>query len=176
MAELPLEFEAFCQTYHRPYLKYALLHLGDRAAAVDTVEVVFAQLLEDWDDVLVMASVHRYAFAVLRHAIAARLALSGRPTAMVEAAVFERVRTVVRRQMEVMESALGLYSAIARLPERQLDVIILLFVLGYGKHQTASIMGISPGTVRSHLHTARRQLARDVGVPWDSSWEAEEIV
>lgn len=171
---VPLDFQAFYQTYHRPYLRYALLQLGDEVAAADVVEVVFAQLLEDWPDVLRAASVQRYAFALLRHAIAAHLVLARRPGAFVETAVFEKVRAAVRRQLEVMESSLGLYSAIARLPERQMDVIVLLFVLGYERQQTADIMGNSLGTVRSHLYSARRHLAEDVGVRWDSR-TSEEI-
>ncbi|MFF2026691.1 RNA polymerase sigma factor [Streptomyces sp. NPDC058171] len=91
-----------------------------------------------------------------------------------ETASFERVRAATRRQLQVMESALGLYSAIARLPERQMDVILFRFVLGYGMSGTGRIMGISPATVRSHLHAARRQLAREIGVPWNDR-EAKEV-
>ncbi|MFD4833229.1 RNA polymerase sigma factor [Streptomyces uncialis] len=174
MARVPLDFQAFYQTYHRSYLRYALLQVGDEETALDLVEVVFARLLEDWPKVLREASVQRYGFSVLRHVIATHLSLARRSRALVETAAFEKVRVVVRRQLEVMESALGLYSAIARLPERQMDVIVLRFVLGYDMSCTAEIMGISTGTVRSHLHSARRRLAGEIGVRWDS-WEAEEI-
>ncbi|MEW1548306.1 RNA polymerase sigma factor [Streptomyces tsukubensis] len=171
---VPLDFQAFYQTYHRDYLLYALLQVGSEKTALDLVEVVFAQLLEDWPEVLREPNVQRYAFSVLRHAIGVHHALTGSPGALVETAAFERVRVAVRRQLEVMESSLGLYSAIARLPRRQMDVIVFRFVLGYGVRSTAEIMGISMGTVRSHLHSARRQLAVEVGVRWDSR-EPEEI-
>ncbi|MFH8371381.1 RNA polymerase sigma factor [Streptomyces sp. NPDC018031] len=173
-SEPPLDFQTFYKRYHRVYLRYAHLHLGDRSAAIETVETVFVQLLESWPKVLSEASVQRYTVSVLRHTIASRLAVTGRTSALVETAVFDRVRAAVRRQLEVMESSLGLYGAIARLPERQMDVIVFRFVLGYTPEQVAEIMGVSCGTVRSHTHAARRQLARELGMRC-SNKEAEEI-
>ncbi|MGW1974249.1 RNA polymerase sigma factor [Streptomyces sp. NPDC001889] len=174
MEEAPLDFQAFYQTRLHSYLEYAFLHSGSKQVSLDLVEVVFAQLLEDWPEVLREANVERYGFAVLRHAIATYLALAERPRTLVETASFEKVRAATRRQLEVMESSLGLYSAIARLPERQMDVIVFRFVLGYSMGAVARIMGICPATVRSHLHAARRQLAQEVGVQWNDR-AAKEI-
>ncbi|WP_445521345.1 RNA polymerase sigma factor [Streptomyces sp. NEAU-174] len=177
--EPPLDFKAFYQQYHRAYLRYAKLHLGNREAAIETVELAFAELLQCWPDVLTAPSVQRYAQSVLRSAIHSRLVRTGRASAFVETAVFDRVRATARRQLEVMESSLGLYAAIANLPERQLDVIIFRFVLGYDLPRVAEIMGVSNGTVRSHIHAARRQLARELGIRGTSrgnSMEEEEIV
>jgi RNA polymerase sigma-70 factor (ECF subfamily) len=36
-----------------------------------------------------------------------------------------------REQMASIDSGLGLYEAIARLPERQFDAVLLRYVLGY---------------------------------------------
>ncbi|GAA3352670.1 hypothetical protein GCM10017744_002640 [Streptomyces antimycoticus] len=88
---------------------------------------------------------------------------------------FAQVRAATRRQLEVRESSLCLYVAIARLPERQMDVIIFRFVLGYDLDEVAEMMGVSNGTVRSHTHAARRQLAKDLGIR-GNSLEEEEIV
>ncbi|MEW1551866.1 RNA polymerase sigma factor [Streptomyces tsukubensis] len=175
MKEAPLDFQAFYQIHHRSYMEYAFMQSGSKQVSLDLLEVVFAQLLEDWPDVLREANVERYGFAVLRHAIATYLALTERPRTLVESASFGKVRAATRRQLEAMESSLGLYPAIARLPERQMDVIVFLFVLGYSMGAVARIMGICPATVRSHLHAARRQLAREVGVQWNDR-AAEEVV
>ncbi|WP_308251465.1 RNA polymerase sigma factor [Streptomyces albireticuli] len=59
-----------------------------------------------------------------------------------------------------------------RLPERQYDVIVLRYVLGYPTSRVAEIMGISPATVRSHVRGARRRLAHDLHLEWVD--EAEE--
>ncbi|WP_445520935.1 RNA polymerase sigma factor [Streptomyces sp. NEAU-174] len=173
--EPPLDFQAFYQQYHRPYLRYTLLHLGDSAVAIETVEAAFAELLQSWTDVLTAPSVQRYAHSVLRSAITSRQVATGRDSAFVQTATFARVRAAARRQLEVLESSLGLYAAIARLPERQMDVILFRFVLGYDLDKVAEMMGVSNGTVRSHIHAARRQLAKDLGIR-GNSLEEEEIV
>ncbi|MEV4443266.1 sigma-70 family RNA polymerase sigma factor, partial [Streptomyces sp. NPDC049577] len=146
--EPPLAFQAFYQRYHRVYLRYALLHLGDSKAAIEAVETVFVQLLESWGTVLSEPSVPRYAISILRQAIAAQLVMTEPAgSALVATTTFAKVRESVRNQLKVLESSLGLYAAIARLPERQLDVVLLRFVLGYEVPQVAEIMGVSCGTV-----------------------------
>ncbi|ARZ72611.1 sigma-70 family RNA polymerase sigma factor [Streptomyces sp. HU2014] len=81
-----------------------------------------------------------------------------------ETAAFAAVMDATRSRLQILESRLGLYTAITRLPERQYDVIVLRFVLGYPAERVAEIMGISPATVRSHTCGARRRLAHDLGL------------
>lgn len=49
-------------------------------------------------------------------------------------------------------------AAMARLPEQQRTAFYLSDVEGYATGEVARIMGLSPGTVRSHIHHARRAL------------------
>ncbi|MQA88744.1 MAG: sigma-70 family RNA polymerase sigma factor [Gemmatimonas sp.] len=49
-------------------------------------------------------------------------------------------------------------AAIARLPERQRTAFRLCDVEGYRTDEVAEVMGLSPGTVRSHVHHARKAL------------------
>ncbi|GDY48818.1 hypothetical protein SANT12839_097000 [Streptomyces antimycoticus] len=79
--EPPLDFQAFYQQYHRPCLRYAMLHFGDPAAAVETVETTFAELLQSWTDGLTAPSVQRYAHSVLRSANTSRPVATGRDSA-----------------------------------------------------------------------------------------------
>jgi RNA polymerase sigma-70 factor, ECF subfamily len=51
-------------------------------------------------------------------------------------------------------------TAIAELPEQQRTAFRLHDVEGYTTNEIARIMGLSPGTVRSHVHYARRALRR----------------
>ena len=80
----------------------------------------------------------------------------------------------LRRQFEVMESALGLYTAIAALPERQYDVVVLHYVLGYPSQQVANIMGIRPDTVRAHRRSARERIASKLGLDIPAGDEKKE--
>lgn len=65
----------------------------------------------------------------------------------------------MRSELEDAESPLGLYTAIAALPVRQFDVVILHYVMGYTQDRVADIMGITVSTVRSHRRHAYKHLA-----------------
>ncbi|MCF6523138.1 sigma-70 family RNA polymerase sigma factor [Streptomyces sp. JJ36] len=108
------------------------------------------------------------AWAHLKEAVDEVLLRLGRTSAMAETAVFQRVVRVVlegaRDEFAAMESHVGLYPAIARLPARQFDVVVLHYVLDHTTAQTADIMGITEATVRSHRLHARQRIAQDLGL------------
>lgn len=168
---LPPAFEAFHAMYLVPYLKYAHIQLGSREAAGEVVEQTFTHLAMEWPHVMSRSNPQEYAWAVLRHRIAARLMLDRRSLALVETAAFTRaVLQEAQARFTALESDIGLYAAIARLPERQFDVIVLRFVLGYPTAMTARVMGVVDSTVRSLLRLARGRLARDLDLD-DLGWE-----
>ena len=63
----------------------------------------------------------------------------------------------------------GLAPAIAALPERQRLALALYYLGGLSVHEVAEAMGVAPGTVKSHLHRARSELARRLEVDRDES-------
>lgn len=161
---LPVEFSAFHSQHHRAYLRYAHLQLGSREDAEDVVDDVFTFLLKVWRQALKEASLHGFAWAVLREHVARRLALLGRPAAMVETAWFAALRRASRQRMELLESKLGLYAAIACLPDRHYDVVLLAFLLGYDNGTVGRTMGISPRrsvrTFEAHAESCPRNSGR----------------
>lgn len=68
----------------------------------------------------------------------------------------ELERAEIRRRVD---------SAVAGLPERQRTVFRLLDVEGYSAGEVAEMLGLTSGTVRSHLSHARSTL-RDELAPW----------
>ncbi|WP_323379420.1 RNA polymerase sigma factor [Streptomyces durbertensis] len=168
---LPSDFTGFYVLRHKVYLRYAYLQLGDKDEAIDAVEEVFVQLATVWRDVLAQPSVEAYAFAALKEEVSRRLQDRQRPMALVETAAFAEVRRRTRARLEVLESRLGLFAAIARLPERHFDVVLLHYVMERTQQDAARIMGISYPTVRSHLRGARRRLAKDLGITWSDAPE-----
>ncbi|MFH7595647.1 sigma-70 family RNA polymerase sigma factor [Streptomyces racemochromogenes] len=171
---LPVEFTAFHSQQHRAYLRYAHLQLGNAKDAEEVVDDVFTFLLKVWRQALKEASLHGFAWAVLREHVERRLAALGRQVAMVETAWFSALRRSSRERLELLESKLGLYAAIAELSERQYDVVLLAFLLGNDCETVARMMGISPATVRSHVRGARRNLSRKLGVDWIPGEEKEQ--
>jgi RNA polymerase sigma-70 factor (ECF subfamily) len=59
---------------------------------------------------------------------------------------------------------MGLYAAMARLPERQFDVMVLQYALGFSTMKTALVMGVCGATVRSTRRAVKRRLAADLGL------------
>ncbi|MFE4594126.1 sigma-70 family RNA polymerase sigma factor [Streptomyces laurentii] len=160
--------EAFYDLYARAHLRYAHTMLGSKQAAKAVVRRCYSHLALNWLVVLKEESPEAYAWKLLKQRVETHLRMSGQPSRMVQTAAFEQAARatleMMKRQFAVMESALGLYTAIAELPERQFDVIVMHYVLGYPSAKVASIMGIKPDTVRSHRRLARERIAIKLGL------------
>ncbi len=53
--------------------------------------------------------------------------------------------------------------ALGNLPRRQCEVIVLRYLLGYSEDQVASALGISRGTVKTHVHRGMAALRGSLG-------------
>ncbi|WP_405681897.1 sigma-70 family RNA polymerase sigma factor [Streptomyces sp. NBC_00057] len=169
--------EAFYDLYARAHLRYAHTMLGDKDAAKAVIRRCYSHLALNWANVLKEESPEAYAWKLLKQRVETHLRLVGQTSQMVQTAAFQQAARatleVIRRQFEVMESALGLYTAIAGLPERQFDVIVMHYVLGYPSNRIARIMGIKPDTVRSHRRLARERIAIKLGLSLESATDDE---
>ncbi len=63
-------------------------------------------------------------------------------------------------RMELLEIRRLVEVALEELPEQRRTAFRLVDVEGYSAEETARLMGLSAGTVRSHVHHARRELRR----------------
>lgn len=166
---LGLTFDAF-HDYHRElWMRYAHTQVGERPAAESVVDTACARLKSDWKHALAQESVSRYAWSLLKEEV--HRWLDGRGlqpllvgTAAFHAAIGKLLLHETRDEFTVLEGELGLYGAIADLPERQYDIIILRFVLGNDEERVAEHLGIELATVRSQVQHARRRLARELNL------------
>lgn len=183
---MPPDLEAFIDLYSRPHLRYAHTMLGDEQAAIAVVRRCYSHLALNWAVVLKQESPEGYAWRLLKQRVELHARITGstqgrnpsaRPPGR-RAAIMQRTARAtleaMRQQLKVMESPLGLYTAIAALPERQYDVIVLHYVLGYPTHQVANIMGIKPDTVRGHRRSARERIASKLGLNISAGDEEKE--
>ncbi|MEW1722144.1 sigma-70 family RNA polymerase sigma factor [Streptomyces sp. NPDC093109] len=175
---LALTFDAFDAHHHTLWLRYAHTQVGGRAAAERVVDATCARLLEHWPHVLTQESVARYAWAVLKEEVAQWLEAHGREPALVGTAAFRAairklLRPGARDRFAVLQGEIGLYAAIARLPERQYDAIVLRHVLRVPDETVAEYLGVELATVRSQVRHARRRLARELDLP-ETENETEE--
>ncbi|MFB8417464.1 RNA polymerase sigma factor [Streptomyces albidoflavus] len=161
--EMPPTLEAYYDLYAHSYLKYAHAVLRNKDDAKLVVRRLFENLALNWDRALRAESVEAHVWRLLKEGVETHLALTGvhrenaRTTSVQQAA--RVLLDDVRERMRRWDSPLGLYTAIADLPDRQFDVIVLSFVLGYPSPRIASIMGIQQDTVRAHRRTAVKRIA-----------------
>ena len=145
-------------------VRLAVLVVGDRPTAEDVVQDVFARLcarnlLPDRDRLAyVRAAVLNGCRSVLRRrTLARRLRGAGDPDrsdAAPDSAENEAMLAEDRRQV---------LAALATLPVRRREVLVLRYWLGLSEAEIAAVMGISPGTVKSNAARGLAALARNLG-------------
>jgi RNA polymerase sigma-70 factor, ECF subfamily len=154
-------FEAFFTRYRGPVYASAYAVLGDRHAAEEVLQDTFAKAYQ-WrrrlhPDASPLPWLHRVAlnFSYTRlgrrrlpwepiSEAVARL-LRDREAGPADKAEREELRSIVR-------------DGIASLPPKHRGVIVLFYLHGRSINETAEILGIRPGTVKSRLHFGLRSL------------------
>jgi RNA polymerase sigma factor (sigma-70 family) len=79
-----------------------------------------------------------------------------------------------RDQFAAVDRLDALYTAIRELPPRQRQVLWLREIADFSEAHTAEILGISAGTVKTHLHHARNRLEELLRED-SATWEADQI-
>ncbi|MET9183537.1 sigma factor-like helix-turn-helix DNA-binding protein [Kitasatospora aureofaciens] len=153
-ADLPVAFEAFYLANASRYQEYAQAQLGSEQAAQGVVEDTFAFIAMNWQQFLGQERPAAWAWTILRDGVMEQVTMAAAKRATVT-----RVLQGARTTLEATDSELGLYAAISVLPERQFDVIVLRYVLGYSDDVISDLLGISYSAVRVHAVRARRRLA-----------------
>jgi RNA polymerase sigma-70 factor (sigma-E family) len=137
--------------------RLAYVILGDRHAAEDVVQEAFCNLYRRWDRLLHVDALESYVRAAVlngcrsvlrRRAVRSRLVLYELPAPSAEAAVLGG------------EERDELIRAVDGLPARQRETLVLRYYLDLSDDEIASLMGVSPSTVRSAAHRALVTLAR----------------
>lgn len=144
---------AFIKLYETDFtivFRAAFMLSGDRSLAEDAAQEAFAKALERWhrigDQPWAGGWVMTTALNVARKARRVHLLVKPRDNGQ-----------ATERDLE---ASLDLRRAIAALPPRQQEAVILHYLADLPLDQVATVMGCGNGTVKSHLWRARQQLAR----------------
>ncbi|MFF3991672.1 sigma-70 family RNA polymerase sigma factor [Streptomyces sp. NPDC001797] len=183
--EMPAALDAFYRTYIRAQVQYAAVILGDKDAAKTVVRRLYHHLAMNWSAARTdEGGAEAYAWRNLKRLVddRAREPFAQDPLAAATAArdrthaVHEAAREMLRKmqsQMADLDSPAGLYTAMGLLPERQFDVIVLHYSLGFSVEQVADMMGIQSSTVRTHRRHARGRIAARLGIDLGDDEEKE---
>jgi RNA polymerase sigma-70 factor (sigma-E family) len=147
--------------HHGELVRLAVLMVGDLPTAEDVVQDVYASLHRRWSEIAAPDEVLPYVRAAVLNgcrSVLRRRGLARRLGAMhpddAKSAESEVILSEDRRQV---------LAALARLPRRRREVLVLRYYLGLSEAEIAAVLGISPGTVKSTAARALAALARDLG-------------
>lgn len=149
------------RTEYRNLVRLAGLLGGAHDNAEEIVQDAFVKLDESWDRVAdpseraaylrsivlnLARSGHRRSKVIERH----------RPLPSPDAAAAEHHAVIAEDQREVI-------AAIRALPDRQKQCMVLRFYEDFTEIQIADALGISQGSVKTHLHRAMQSLTKRLG-------------
>jgi RNA polymerase sigma-70 factor, ECF subfamily len=151
--------ERLAGRYLRPVHAVTASYLADQADIEDAVQETFLRTLNHiaaYDPTRAFAPwLYQIARNVARDHAAAIARRPARLLAVEEPATAAPGPDVAMERAEIHDIVA---SAIGDLPEQQRTAFRLHDVDGYTTHEIARIMGLATGTIRSHVHHARRTL------------------
>ena len=146
-------------TYPRLVAGVALVS-GSRPAAEDAVQEALLRAWERSENGMEVESLSAWVAAV-----SLNLARSGLRRVIAERKARGRldVRATPPRDPDAAQRV-DIERALATLPRRQREVVVLRYYLQMGTREVASTLGIQEGTVKSTLSRAREKLAAALGI------------
>lgn len=154
VGEFEERFDALAVVAHR--VAYRLL--GDREAAQDVAQEALTRAFVRW------RRIEGYAEPWVAR-VAANLALGQlRRRRPIQPRLEVDARHSERATDGVLQRAV-LADALARLPHRQRDVVVLRYLADLPEAEVAVLLGCAPGTVKSHAHRALGTLRTQLGDP-----------
>lgn len=160
LSGVPDDFPAaFAQLYPRART-VAYRILGDRADAEDAAAEAMTRALMSWRRVGRLE--HREAW-ILRVAanVAVDMCRRRRPLSMRSDPISDPAEAATLR--------LGLATALASLPRRQRQVIVLQHLVGLPQPEVAQAMGLSLGSVKRHSHRGLAGMRKRLGPGWEGA-------
>lgn len=144
-------------------IRLGFVMLGDRGMAEDVVQDAFIGLYRNWDRLNDSANALTYVRSSVINGCRAALRTKARADRRDRVAAardaqlpFDDTAATVLLSEEHQE----VLAAVRKLPDRQREALMLRYYLGLSTDDTARVMGISTGTVKSAISRAISALAR----------------
>lgn len=164
------DFESWMTARQGRLLRTAYLLTGDVHAAEDLVQTALAKLYLAWDRVAASPAIDAYARKVLVNEHTSTWRRLWRHREVVTDTSAHEV-PVTGEQYDGVPAAL--WDAVRALPERQRAVVVLRYYEQLSERETAEVLGVTVGTVKSQASRALDTLRAHLGDRDDlTGWEA----
>ena len=147
--------DSFAPLYARAY-RVAYRLLGSEPAAQDVAQETMARAYARWSRV----SDHSVAWCVT---VASRLAVDGLRTRSRRRLVDTDEIAEPGSAVAALVERIDLYASLRRLPRKQRQVVVLRYIGDLSEAQTAEVLGVSLGTVKSHASRGVAALRAEMG-------------
>lgn len=159
------QMDAFLASVEAQAFRLAQAQLRDRDAALDAVQDAMMRLVQHYSG-KPQAQWAPLFFRILQNRVRDMQRASGR---FVDGMAFALERPAADNpelQLAQREAISALEQALAELPARQREAVLLRVWEGFNVAETASIMGCGQGSVKTHLSRAMQALRDKVEVLW----------
>jgi RNA polymerase sigma-70 factor (sigma-E family) len=172
-AEAEREFLAFFQKHHTELSRFAYLMTGESDVADDLAADALTEVWRHWDRVNAADSPIAYARGIVANLARNWIRRLGRERHRLACITAQWGDRESARQ-DGVPTTLDVRAALRRLPYSRRACLVLRHGFGLSELETANVLGISVGTVKSQTSRGAAQLARLLGEtsPNESAWKA----
>ena len=155
-------FRAFFQRYHAELARFAYLMTGEPDAADDLAAEALTEVWRYWDRVSAADSSIAYARGVVANLARNRVRRLTRERRGL-ASIAARWRDHEPARQGDIPAVLDVRDALTRLPHRRRACVVLRYGFGLSERETADVLKIAVGTVKSQTSRGAAQLAELLG-------------
>jgi RNA polymerase sigma-70 factor, ECF subfamily len=151
--------DALVQRYREPVYRLAYLLVGDAHVADDITQQTFLRAFGHLDRFDTRRPLRPWLLQITRNLARNRhRAFKRYVQAMQRFALAQPEPERVETQVQAQQQATHLWQVVRRLPAPQQELIYLRFFLDLSVEETAAVLDLPPGTVKSRTHRTLRRL------------------
>lgn len=151
-------FERLLELYEVKMFRMAVMFLKDRGRAEEVTQDIFLKLWQVLPAYDGRATPSTWLYTIARNTCLSALRSEAHRKTLPLDSIMEPVTAKATRGNELL-NRIGLERCLERLPEMERDVITLFYLQDKSVEDVARMLDLPGGTVKSHLHRARRALA-----------------
>ena len=155
-------FEAIVRRWQKPLINFAFRFCRDRERAEEMAQDAFMQIYRKLGKYRGDAAFSTWMFAVSLNVFRSSMRRKTLPTECMETVNEIALETQVQQRMEQRERDKWVRQAVGSLPPRYRDALIVFYFREMNLEETAGILGVSEGTLKSWLHRGRELLKRKI--------------